>query len=304
MSRMATVDLTLAPSQVYRWSDVKGIGMERNSLSTQPVSDRPARPTRGILGDPFSGALAECYAAVVQAAKWEQEWFVDTQLETRTEAVLDLCCGAGRMAHHLAHAGASVTGVDISPDMLAAAHSAMDSCPLSHEGIDVSFIRGDALSIRLPRLFDIVVIGGLSVTLFDMPQRAALFQSARRLLAPGGALLFDYLPLEVSISLGKAGVVTPMTIGGVPGTYSVGSITAARLPRKRFTTMSWRPSSPATESDVVVGGLSFDLFTFEELRTELTAYGFLTVTEHDMQAVAGGQGPLQRWIRAVGPRRR
>ncbi|MDP6136819.1 MAG: class I SAM-dependent methyltransferase [Arenicellales bacterium] len=93
-------------------------------------------------------------------------------------SVLDLGCGTGRHALWLAEAGAHVTAIDFSEDMLAVARSKRGA-----DGVD--FMVYD-LHERLPfgsGAFDIVVSGLVLEHLRDLP---AFFSEARRVLNSRG----------------------------------------------------------------------------------------------------------------------
>lgn len=119
-------------------------------------------------------------------------------------SVLDVGTGAGRAALQLARAGARVTAVDASEEMLAVARA-----KAAHEGLTVRFARGDVHALQCAdRAFDVVVCLRVlmhtpdwrrslaelcrvadQVVIFDYPSAAsaALLQSlARRLLHAAG----------------------------------------------------------------------------------------------------------------------
>jgi malonyl-CoA O-methyltransferase len=98
--------------------------------------------------------------------------------EVGGRSVLDLGCGTGRHAMALAAAGAVVTAVDFSAEMLARARAKPDA-----DG--VSFLRHD-LHDRLPfpdRHFDRIVCGLVLDHVRDLPR---VFGEMRRVLRPGG----------------------------------------------------------------------------------------------------------------------
>ena len=105
-------------------------------------------------------------------------------LEARSgERILDIGCGQGVLAPHIAKAGAQYTGVDVSPRLLARARR--------HHGQHGRFLRADAAALtRHPQLaaaqFEAVVF---LLSLQDMDPLAAVIQRARELLAPRGRVV-------------------------------------------------------------------------------------------------------------------
>jgi demethylmenaquinone methyltransferase/2-methoxy-6-polyprenyl-1,4-benzoquinol methylase len=102
------------------------------------------------------------------------------------ERALDLCCGTGDLAFALAEAGARVTGLDFSEEMLrvAAAKSQRNlKLPIS----SVEFIRGDAQEIPFPEdTFDLITIGYGLRNLADLN---AGLRDMLRVSKPGGRLV-------------------------------------------------------------------------------------------------------------------
>lgn len=99
--------------------------------------------------------------------------------------VLELGCGTGRIAVPLAAAGSRVTGVDISPAMLAAAHERA-------EGLPLRLVEGDMRTLDLGERFGAVFVplGGLQHMTTAAEVAAALAVVARH-LAPGGQAVVD-----------------------------------------------------------------------------------------------------------------
>ncbi|SFR00369.1 class I SAM-dependent methyltransferase [Desulfoscipio geothermicus] len=97
-------------------------------------------------------------------------------------SVLDIGCGTGNYSLELARQGLQVTGIDISPGMLARARAKAEA-----EGLPVQFIRGNAG--RLPfgdNSFNYVV----SVSALEfLPDLGAALLEAYRVLKPGGRLV-------------------------------------------------------------------------------------------------------------------
>lgn len=143
------------------------------------------------------------------------------------ERALDLCCGTGDLTFALAAAGALVTGLDFSEEMLrvAADKSRRALAQAKHTQMaraQIEFIRGDAQQIPFPEnTFDIVTIGyglrnlaDLNAGILDMLR---VSKSGGRLLAldfgkPNNALrrgiyftyLRTFLPLFGKVFCGNA----------------------------------------------------------------------------------------------------
>ena len=104
------------------------------------------------------------------------------------EQILDLGCGTGLAAPSLRRFGAQVTGVDLSPAMLAKA--------AERGGYD-HLVRAEAVAFleSHPGQFDLIVAADVLIYFGDL---APLFAAATQALVPGGLLAF-------SIELGEAG---------------------------------------------------------------------------------------------------
>ncbi len=116
-------------------------------------------------------------------------WYAAT--EPRRLPVLDIACGTGQLARHFLAQGYTVTGLDLSPDMLA--HAAANNARAVAEG-RARFIQADAAGFELAGGTRF----GLALSTFDalnhLPSLEALrgcFRSVRRVLAPGGVFVFD-----------------------------------------------------------------------------------------------------------------
>lgn len=100
--------------------------------------------------------------------------------------ILDLCTGTGEVSLRCARSGATVTAVDLSPDMLARARHKAKA-----RRLDLDLCRTDARRLPFPdRSFEVVT---LSFALHDMPRRvqlAVLREAAR--LARHRLLVLDY----------------------------------------------------------------------------------------------------------------
>ena len=100
--------------------------------------------------------------------------------------VLDLCCGTGLLAGRIAALGLAVTGVDLSPHMLAVARARRPG---------PEYLLADASALPLPD--NHFAAASISFALHEKPLETAraILNEARRLIRPGGRVLVaDYLP--------------------------------------------------------------------------------------------------------------
>jgi SAM-dependent methyltransferase len=100
------------------------------------------------------------------------------------EIVCDVACGQGWVARELARRGAKVTGLDLAPNLLALARRYEEQ-----ERLGIEYVHGDAQRAEL--LADASFTGCVCVlALVNIPDLVATFASIRRILQPGGWLVF------------------------------------------------------------------------------------------------------------------
>lgn len=106
--------------------------------------------------------------------------------------ILDLGCGTGAHAEHLARMGYEVHGVDVSEAMIARALERKQSLP-TEIAARLTFERGDVRSFRKQERFDAVVslFHVLSYQTENGDVRA-MFETAAHHLGAGGVFLFDF----------------------------------------------------------------------------------------------------------------
>ncbi|GIM90208.1 class I SAM-dependent methyltransferase [Paractinoplanes toevensis] len=96
----------------------------------------------------------------------------------RGSRILDAGCGPGRVGGHLAAAGHDVTGVDIDPELIAAARA-------DHPG--ATWLVGDLAEVKLePPGFDVIVCAGNVMTFLDPSTRTEVLRNFAAHLAVGG----------------------------------------------------------------------------------------------------------------------
>jgi ubiquinone/menaquinone biosynthesis C-methylase UbiE len=127
---------------------------------------------------PDFGAVAEVYDEVRPAdAQWREVFdLLVEEADLIGRRVLDVGCGTGRLVAALAERGADVSGIDVSPEMLAVARRKLPNATLL-----------DGRAERLPfaaAAFDRVVFS----LVVHLVHRVAAFAEAHRVLASGGRL--------------------------------------------------------------------------------------------------------------------
>lgn len=107
-------------------------------------------------------------------------------------AVLDLCCGPGRVAVELAARGARVTGVDLAQPLLDAA-----AARAGDRGVELELVCADAREFRRDGAFDLAVNLWTSFGYGPDPSDdARILDNVRGSLRPGGALVVETLGKE------------------------------------------------------------------------------------------------------------
>lgn len=99
---------------------------------------------------------------------------------------LDIGCGEGANTRQIARLGARMHGVDIAPTFILHAEEAQAEDPLG-----ITYRVGDAT--RLPFEDGAFDFATAFMCLMDVPDQAATFREARRVIRPGGFLQFSIL---------------------------------------------------------------------------------------------------------------
>ncbi|HEX7176572.1 MAG TPA: methyltransferase domain-containing protein [Pyrinomonadaceae bacterium] len=187
--------------------------------------------------------------------------------------LLDLCCGTGRIAANLTARGFSVTGLDISAEMLSYARR---NAPAAE------FVAADARAFSLPPTFHAAISTFDSINhILSLGELAAAFRNVRRSLVGGGVFFFD-----VNLEMGfrehwreHYSAIEAERVCLVKGYYDA----AARLGRYDFTLFRqlngcWHRSDFS---------ISERCYTKAELRDSLGRAGFSRIKFFDAPTAAG-----------------
>lgn len=112
-------------------------------------------------------------------------WLEEQAGGLATKRVVDVGCGGGLLAEAMARAGATVTGIDMSPDALAVARLHLMESQLQ---VDYQQTTGEELAEVTPGSFDVVSCMEL---LEHVPDPARLVHACARLSRPGGSVMFS-----------------------------------------------------------------------------------------------------------------
>lgn len=138
------------------------------------------------------------------------------------EPVLEFGVGTGRLAVPLAERGVEVTGVDISPEMLA---------KLREKSSAVTVVEDDMTTVSLGREFALAFIAFNSIFILEKQEaQVELFRNAARHLRPGGRFVLETVVVkpvsgeQEKLSVVKVGTDHVMLSGGttdpVTGNYT------------------------------------------------------------------------------------
>jgi SAM-dependent methyltransferase len=161
----------------------------------------------------------ECGAYAADLSVWEE-------MATGTAGpVLELGCGTGRVALHLARRGHTVQGLDLAPELVAAFNARAAGLPASAE-------IGDARGFDLNRRFGLVLAPMQFIQLLPTrDERIACLSSARSHLEPGGRVAVAIAEAVLAGENQQAGAPPPGEAAAVlPDTQEVEGWVYSSLP--------------------------------------------------------------------------
>ena len=131
--------------------------------------------------DWFSGAVADRYDA--DTAQLPVEPVVDFLLPLAAGGALELAVGTGRIAVPLAERGVRVSGIDLSPDMVAKLRAKTDEIPVAI---------GDYATTRVDGTFSLAyIVFNSIVNNTTQDGQVATFANAAAHLGPGGCFVVE-----------------------------------------------------------------------------------------------------------------
>lgn len=136
---------------------------------------------------------AEYYDLTQTGVKGDIPFYLELAQQTTGE-VLDLACGTGRVSIPLGQAGISVTGLDLSQEMLQRAQLKAEQYKISN---NITLIQGDMRSFSLAKEFPLIIIPFRSfLHLLSIHEQMKALRSIREHLAPGGRLAMNvFVPI-------------------------------------------------------------------------------------------------------------
>ncbi|MBZ0301048.1 MAG: class I SAM-dependent methyltransferase [Anaerolineae bacterium] len=112
---------------------------------------------------------------------------IEQWARTLGSPLLDLACGTGRMAIHMALQGYQVTGVDLMSEMIARARQ-----KAAERAVSVEWVAADARSFHLHQQFPFIfMLMNAFQFLLTREDHEAMFACVREHLLPGGYFLFE-----------------------------------------------------------------------------------------------------------------
>jgi ubiquinone/menaquinone biosynthesis C-methylase UbiE len=139
--------------------------------------------------------------------------FYRRQVDRYGEPVLELACGSGRLTIPLANEGATITGMDISEEMLDLA-----KLKASKSGASIRFIQGDMRNFDLGEKFKFIFIPAQSLShLHTREEIEDCFSSVQRHLATDGRFLLELFNSSVKLLARESGRRYPINEYKDPG---------------------------------------------------------------------------------------
>lgn len=143
--------------------------------------------------------LAELYDLVPQyTGRHDVEFYIDL-CRSAEGRVLELGCGTGRVLIPAAEAGATIVGLDVSPNMLARCRDALGARPEKTQQ-RVSLVQATMTDFRLDGEFELVIIPFRPFQhLIGVDDQMACLKHVHSHLRTGGRLAFDVFQVNLDM---------------------------------------------------------------------------------------------------------
>ena len=172
----------------------------------------------------YEGFFAEFYDILHSSYDADLKMYLDLA-RAHGDPVLELGCGTGRLLIPLAAAGHTVTGIDLSRDMLTRCQGKLDIEGRSVAG-RASLIQGDIRRFELGRRFNLIMAACNTILHCTASQDLlAVFARVREHLAPGGVFVVDFSIPNVKAMIESSGeeevfeVIHPVRGSRIVDTY-------------------------------------------------------------------------------------
>lgn len=140
--------------------------------------------------DMYHAHFAKLFDRIARSQRFDLKEYIN-QASITGEPILELGCGTGRVTLRLAEAGYSITGVDISGDMLDILNEKLKK--RSSEIVDrVELYNYNMFKISLKKKYKLIILPGSTLSLIEDSEVEKLFQTVYQHLDTGGRFIFDY----------------------------------------------------------------------------------------------------------------
>lgn len=192
------------------------------------MTEEAAAPNRWLGGDVPRGRAYDRRFDALAASGADVHGEASLVASLRPSSVLDAGCGTGRVAIELVRRGIAAVGVDLDPDMLAAARA---------KAPDVEWVQADLATMDLGRTFDLAVMAGNVLLFTAAGSEGAVVSRVAAHLPPGGLVVAGF-----SIRPGGLGA----------GAYGELAARAGLVPVERWSTWTREPWDEAGDYLVAV----------------------------------------------------
>ncbi|HKR00512.1 MAG TPA: class I SAM-dependent methyltransferase [Pyrinomonadaceae bacterium] len=243
---------------------------------------------------PFYAEYAWAYDFIITRPITRDCSFIAEQLSSRRvnggAGILDAGCGTGRYALELARLGYTLTGLDLSAQLLALAQQRT-----ADAGLHVALVRGDILALPFTRQFDAVLCRGVLNDLLDDGSRQKVFASFAGALRPGGVLILDVREWHATVGKKSRQSVFEKAVETPLGVLTFRSETHLDYRTRQLHVTERHALKTESGETVVPYDLLMRCWTREELDNQFAAAGFVAVDyfgDYDGEASPGATDRL------------